>query len=101
MTTVAGNGSMVFSGDGGPATGAGLFGPIGLAIDTNGNLLIVDSGNNRIRRAEGIAAVVSTPTPTPTPIPSLTQSGLIALAGLMAAVLLLRTRRTGTRGRRV
>ena len=47
--TVAGNGSVGFSGDGGPATGAKLDGPTGVAVDAAGNLLIADHGNARLR----------------------------------------------------
>jgi hypothetical protein len=39
-----------YSGDGGVATNALLNGPMDLALDANGNLLIADSGNNRIRK---------------------------------------------------
>jgi secreted PhoX family phosphatase len=47
--TVAGNGSVGFSGDGGPATSAALNNPLGVAVDPAGNLVIADTGNNRIR----------------------------------------------------
>ncbi len=47
--TVAGNGHYGFSGDGGPATSAELNGPDGVAVDGAGNLVIADTGNNRIR----------------------------------------------------
>jgi sugar lactone lactonase YvrE len=47
--TVAGNGARGFSGDGGPATSAKLHEPQGIAVDTAGNLVIADTGNNRIR----------------------------------------------------
>jgi len=47
--TVAGNGSSSYAGDGGPATAAGLSRPRGVAIDRAGNLVIADSGNNRVR----------------------------------------------------
>jgi hypothetical protein len=47
--TIAGNGTRGFSGDGGPATSAGLHGPGGVALDRAGNLLIADTTNNRIR----------------------------------------------------
>jgi sugar lactone lactonase YvrE len=50
ITTVAGNGSQNFSGDGGPATRAGLNNPTGVNVDAFGNLWIVDSGNNRVRK---------------------------------------------------
>jgi NHL repeat len=47
--TVAGNGTLGFSGDGGPATAAKLAGPDQTAVDGAGNLVIADSGNNRVR----------------------------------------------------
>ena len=59
ITTVAGDGTYGFSGDGGPATSARLRSPTGVAVDASGNLFIADSGNNRIRRVEGIAAAVA------------------------------------------
>jgi uncharacterized protein (TIGR03437 family) len=49
-TIVAGTGSAGNSGDGGPARAAALYGPAGLALDSQGNLYISDSKNNRIRR---------------------------------------------------
>ncbi len=50
ITTYAGTGTAGFSGDNGPANAAQLSGPSQLAIDTNGNLLICDRDNNRIRQ---------------------------------------------------
>jgi uncharacterized protein (TIGR03437 family) len=50
ITTVAGNGNVGFSGDGGPATSASLNGIVGVAVDPAGNLYIVDTNNNRIRK---------------------------------------------------
>jgi trimeric autotransporter adhesin len=50
ITTVAGNGSEGFSGDGGPATSASLFLPQGVAVDSAGNLHIADTFNERIRK---------------------------------------------------
>jgi trimeric autotransporter adhesin len=47
--TVAGNGTFGFSGDGGPATSAQLAVPDQAAVDGSGNLVIADSGNNRVR----------------------------------------------------
>jgi sugar lactone lactonase YvrE len=50
ITTVAGDGSCGFSGDGGPAAAVQLCGPTGMAIDSAGNLFVTDTGNNRIRK---------------------------------------------------
>lgn len=49
ITTVAGTGVEGFDGDGGPAVLAKLSRPTGLAVDSQGNLYIADTGNNRIR----------------------------------------------------
>ena len=49
ISTIAGNGTAGFSGDGGPATAAELKTPAGLWVDTASNLYIADYGNNRIR----------------------------------------------------
>jgi uncharacterized protein (TIGR03437 family) len=53
LTPVAGNGTRGFSGDGGPATSAQLSGPSGVAVDSAGNLYIVDQFNYRIRKVSG------------------------------------------------
>jgi sugar lactone lactonase YvrE len=52
ITTVAGNGAAGYSGDGGPATSAELWGPVGVAVDGAGNLYIADFGNTRIRKVD-------------------------------------------------
>jgi len=49
ITTVAGNGTAGYSGDGGPATSAMLYNPQGIAVDAAGNLYICDVSNLRIR----------------------------------------------------
>jgi hypothetical protein len=49
ITTVAGNGTRGFSGDGGPATAAEIFDPNGLAVLPDGGFLIAD-GDYVVRR---------------------------------------------------
>ena len=49
ITTIAGNGTAGFSGDGGPAVKASFHFPSGLALDSKGNLYISDRSNNRVR----------------------------------------------------
>jgi sugar lactone lactonase YvrE len=53
VSIVAGTGVEGFSGDGSAATSAQLDTPKGVAVDTNGNLYIADSRNNRIRKVTG------------------------------------------------
>jgi uncharacterized protein (TIGR03437 family) len=61
ITTVAGNGTAGFSGDGGPATSAQLSAPISLAVDGAGNVFFVDAGNGRVRKvsSNGIITTVA------------------------------------------
>ena len=61
ISTIAGNGALSFSGDGGPATSAALNVPLGIALDAAGNLYIADGGNSRIRKvsASGIITTVA------------------------------------------
>ena len=61
ITTVAGNGTRGYSGDGGSADSAELNSPRGVAVDTSGNLFIADQGNNRIRKVStsGIITTVA------------------------------------------
>ena len=51
-SVIAGTGRCAFSGDGGPAAGAELNNPNGIAFDAAGNLYFADSNNHRIRRID-------------------------------------------------
>lgn len=59
ITTLVGNGTPAFAGDGGPATNASLSQPLGVAIDGNGNMYIADGNNHRIRKVN-TAGIIST-----------------------------------------
>lgn len=59
ITTVAGNGTYGFSGDGGPAASAQLSRPYSVAVDGQGNLLIADADNYRIRKVS-LSGVITT-----------------------------------------
>ena len=60
ITTVAGNGTGGYSGDGGPAASATLSEPCGIALDSGGNILIADTGNNRVRRVDASSQIIRT-----------------------------------------
>ncbi len=60
ITTLAGNGVAGFSGDGGKATDAQLTGPRGAAPDNQGNVYILDAGNQRIRRVNVSTGIITT-----------------------------------------
>jgi trimeric autotransporter adhesin len=52
MVTVAGNGAAGFGGDGGAATAAMLKNPMGIAVDSAGNLYIAELQNQTVRRVD-------------------------------------------------
>ena len=52
ISTVAGNGTQGYTGDGVAATAAGLRVPSGVAVDGSGNLYIADTLNHRIRKVD-------------------------------------------------
>lgn len=64
--TYAGNGTVGFSGDNGPANEAQLSSPARIALDAAGNLFIADHGNHVIRKVDAsgtISTIVGTGTP--------------------------------------
>jgi trimeric autotransporter adhesin len=52
ISTIAGNGKSGYSGDGGLATAAMLYYPLGVVADSTGNIFIADDGNNVIRKID-------------------------------------------------
>jgi hypothetical protein len=59
ITTFAGNNTYGFGGDGGPATNAMLWGPLGVTLDGSGNVLIADTQNSRIREVGGNGVITT------------------------------------------
>lgn len=60
ISTVAGNGEQTYSGDGGPATAAGLDSPTGIAVDTSFNFYISDTLNQRVRMVTASSGIITT-----------------------------------------
>jgi len=60
ITTIAGDGSAGFDGDGGQAAQAALDSPVALAVARNGDLYIADTGNNRVRLLSAATGVITT-----------------------------------------
>ena len=94
ISTVAGNGTPGFSGDGGAPTAAQLANPRGVATN-NGVVWTADSANNRVR---AISNVTTTPTPTTNQRPSQNapigitppKIGVSIVAGTVAGTVLIR-----------
>ena len=59
--TIAGNGTHGFTRDGDPATSSELYYPVGIAVDGAGNLLIADTGNDRVRLVAAAACAGDCP----------------------------------------
>jgi sugar lactone lactonase YvrE len=59
VTTVAGNGTQGFSGDGGAAIQAEIDSPSGIAIDSAGNLFLADTHNQRVRRVDAATGIIA------------------------------------------
>lgn len=59
ITTVAGNGILSYSGDGGPATAAQLNSPSAVAVDGSGNYYILDPGNSRVRQVSTAGTITT------------------------------------------
>ncbi len=60
ISTMAGNGTQGYSGDGGPATAAAIDSPAGLAVDANQNLYLADTHNHRIRKISAATGRITT-----------------------------------------
>ncbi|HSL72926.1 MAG TPA: HYR domain-containing protein [Ilumatobacteraceae bacterium] len=60
ITTIGGTGTAGFSGDGGPATTAQLNRPRGLAVLSDGAIVVADTDNQRLRRIDPHTGVITT-----------------------------------------
>src|SRR5579872_2257218 len=59
ISTIAGDGTLGYLGDGGPATNAELYWPTGSLPDNAGNVYIADSRNNRVRKITASGAIIT------------------------------------------
>jgi pimeloyl-ACP methyl ester carboxylesterase len=60
IATVAGDGTAGYSGDGGAATSAELYGPEDVAVDSANNIYIADFDNERVRKVTASTSKIST-----------------------------------------
>jgi WD40 repeat protein len=60
ITTVVGDGTAAYAGDGGPATAASLNLPRDLEFDTDGAMIIADTDNHVIRRVDPTTGIIET-----------------------------------------
>jgi uncharacterized protein (TIGR03437 family) len=59
ISTFAGTGQLGYGGDNGPATGAALFFPQGVAVDAGGNVYIADTDNGLVRKVTASTKVIT------------------------------------------
>jgi sugar lactone lactonase YvrE len=68
ITTITGNGTSGFSGDGGAATSAELYHPSGVIFDDSGNMYIADFVNNRVRMVTNVVVGINEKTNKNAPV---------------------------------
>jgi NHL repeat-containing protein len=59
ISTIAGNGTAGYTGDGGVATSAELNGPTDIELDSSGTIYIVDWNDNRVRKVTASTGIIS------------------------------------------
>ena len=60
ISTIAGNGNVGISGDGGPATQASISNPTSVVVDPAGNVYFSDNGNNAVRKIDAFSGTLTT-----------------------------------------
>uniref|UniRef100_UPI001EF92F40 NHL domain-containing protein n=1 Tax=Cohnella mopanensis TaxID=2911966 RepID=UPI001EF92F40 len=60
ISSVAGTGTADYTGDGGAATNAKLSSPRGVAVDSQGNVYIADTGNHAVRKIDKATGAITT-----------------------------------------
>ncbi len=60
ISTIAGNGILGATGDGGPALQATISNPTSITVDPAGNVFFADNGNNAIRRIDAFTGIITT-----------------------------------------
>lgn len=59
ITTIAGNGTATYGGDGGSALSASLNNPVAIVVDNFSDVYIVDNGNHRIRMINSMGTITT------------------------------------------
>ncbi len=60
ISTIAGTGTASYSGDNGQATSATMNGPLGIALDSSGNVYFSDFINHRVRKITASTGIITT-----------------------------------------
>lgn len=95
ISTVAGNGTCGYAGDGGTATSANLSSPSGVAVDSSGNIFIADTTNYVIRKVTASTGKISRIAGTAN-VAGFSGDGASALSATINAVYQLAVNSAGT-----
>ena len=87
LTTIAGTGDRISSGDGGPAVAAGLTNASGVTTDTAGNVVIADTSGRRIRRINSAGIISTIVGGSAAPVGTTPVAALEAAVGLVTTIV--------------